>query len=88
MLMRKGLSDLIPNHDLGESPSLAKLILKAESALLISTELCDDLEKLRNVSYYAEWWDGDAPTHGEWKWAIENGEKIITSLFDVQKIVT
>jgi hypothetical protein len=88
MLMRKGLSDVIPNHGLGESPSLEKLILKAKNNTIIPTDLCEDLEKLRKVTYYAEWWDGDAPTHGEWKWAIENGEKIITSLFDVQKIVT
>ena len=87
MLIRKGLIDLIPNHGLGESPSLAKLISQAKRDTVIPAELCDDLEKLRNVTYYAEWWDGDAPTHGEWKWAIENSEKIITELFDMQKIV-
>lgn len=86
MLMRKGLVILKSNHDLGVSPSLSKLIKMCYEEKKITEIERNDLEKLRNITFYAEWWDGDAPSHGDWKWAITESPKIIQLLFDKQKI--
>jgi hypothetical protein len=86
MLMRKGLVDLVPVHNLGPSPSLNKLIPMCLESGKISTQERESLEKLRNITFYAEWWAGDTPTHEEWKWAIENSPNIIQNLFDKQPI--
>ncbi|MBL0709894.1 MAG: hypothetical protein JJV99_02590 [Colwellia sp.] len=86
MLMRKGLVVLKPDHGLGVSPSLSSLIKMCHSERIITEEEKANLEKLRNITFYAEWWDGDAPTHGDWKWAIVESPKIIQQLFDKQKI--
>ncbi|MCK5110363.1 MAG: hypothetical protein KAQ94_02495 [Arcobacteraceae bacterium] len=86
MLMRKGLVTLLPNHSFGDSPSLTKLIDSALELEKISSDEKDELEKLRNITYYAEWWGGDAPKREEWKWAISNCKQIIEKLFDKQLI--
>ena len=86
MLMRKGLVALEPQHGLGVSPSLSKLIVQCEQKNLISPEEKEELEKLRNVTFYAEWWDGDVPTQGDWKWALENCRDLIEQLFNKQPI--
>jgi hypothetical protein len=86
MLMRKGLVLLNPDHELGVSPSLAKLINKSSDRELISAEEKEELEKLRDVTFYAEWWGGNSPTQGDWKWALTNCKSIIERLFDKQKI--
>ncbi|MEP0357365.1 hypothetical protein [Paraglaciecola sp.] len=87
MLMRKGLIVLKPDHGLGVSPSLSKLIIMCHEENKITDSEKTDLEKLRNITFYAEWWDGDAPTLGDWKWAIEKSPEIIEQLFDKQIIV-
>jgi hypothetical protein len=33
---------------------------------IISFDLGEELEKLRNITYYAEWWNGDIPTSENW----------------------
>lgn len=86
MLMRQGLVSLVPNHTFGPSPSLVKLISLCHEKGLISDAESEDLEKLRNVTFYAEWWDGDAPTHGEWEWALENCKPILRDLFRKQSL--
>jgi hypothetical protein len=87
MLMRKCLVALYPEHDFGPSPSLMKLINKCFELEKISESEKDDLEKLRHITFYAEWWGGEAPTHGDWKWAISNCQSIIQQLFDKQVMV-
>ncbi|BDF95858.1 MULTISPECIES: hypothetical protein [unclassified Pseudoalteromonas] len=86
MLMRQGLVCLVPEHGFGPSPSLSELIPLCQEKGLISEEEQLDLEKLRNVTFYAEWWDGDAPTHGEWQWALDNCKSIVRNLFNRQPI--
>lgn len=86
MLMRKSLVALLPDHNLGMSPSLNKLISMYFDSGKISQNEKDDLDKLRRITFYAEWWTGDVPTHEEWKWAIENSLLIIQSLFNKQPI--
>jgi hypothetical protein len=86
MLMRKGLTSLLPNHGFGKNPSLKNLIdLYIEEKNITEKEELD-LKKLRNITYYAEWWAGDTPTHSDWKWALDNCEKIIKNMFDKQLI--
>jgi hypothetical protein len=65
MLMRQGLVCLVPDHSFGVSPSLSKLIALCSEDELISDDLKVELERLRHITFYAEWWDGDIPTHGE-----------------------
>lgn len=87
MLMRKGLLEIIgANQSFGESPSLQKLIKHCELNKLISEELLVDLERLREVTYFAEWWTGRVPSRGEWKWALERCKSIIDQLFDLQPV--
>lgn len=86
MLMRKGLVALVPEHDFGVSPSLNKLIPFCLNEGKITEADVIELERLRNITFYAEWWDGDVPTHEDWKWALENGQKIVQKLFDKQPI--
>ena len=86
MLMRQGLVSLVPDHGLGPSPSLNKLIPLCFSRNLISTQEQDDLEKLRNITFYAEWWDGTKPTYSDWEWALSNCKRIIRDLFGKQTI--
>ena len=86
MLMRQGLVCLVPKHELGPSPSLSKLIQLCNEKQLISDDDKNDLEKLRHITFYAEWWDGDAPTHGEWNWALDSCKDIVRKLFEKQPI--
>lgn len=87
MLMRKGLLEIVgKDHCLGSSPSLEKLISQCESGKKIPIELINDLKKLRSITFYAEWWGGDAPNKIEWKWALDNCEGIIQNLFDHQAV--
>ena len=86
MLMRKGLVAVIPEHNLGSSPSLAVLIERCFKEGKITSQEKEDLEKLRAITYYAEWWTGDVPTHEEWNWAIENSPAVIQKLYDKQAI--
>ncbi len=86
MLMRKGLVALVPDHGLGVSPSLNKLIPMCESQGKITESEVAELERLRNITFYAEWWDGDVPTHEDWKWALETGQAVVQKLFDKQPI--
>ena len=87
MLMRKGLVEVVgPNHSFGASPSLDKLIKHCEESSLVPNDLLADLERLREVTFFAEWWNGRAPTKGEWKWALANCKSIIERLFDLQAV--
>lgn len=86
MLMRQGLVCLLPNHGLGVSPSLKTLIANSLQKGLITQSEHDDLEKLRDITFYAEWWDGTAPTHEQWEWALNNGQQIVRGLFAKQPI--
>lgn len=86
MLMRKGLVMLVPNHDFGPTPSLFKLIDLCKEQDKISIEEKIELDKLRDITFYAEWWAGDIPTQGDWNWALENCRNIIGKLFDKQPI--
>lgn len=87
MLMRKGLVEVVgPNHSFGVSPSLDKLIKHCEGSSLVPDDLLADLERLREVTFFAEWWNGRAPTKGEWKWALANCKSIIERLFDLQAV--
>ena len=36
----------------------------------IKEEEMSDLERLRNVTFYAEWWDGDVPTYEDTAYQI------------------
>lgn len=86
MLMRQGLVCLVPDHGFGPSPSLTKLIPLCSQKNLISPEEAENLEKLREITFYAEWWDGRAPNHGQWRWALSNCKLIIRTLFERQPI--
>jgi hypothetical protein len=86
MLMRQGLVCLIPNHGLGVSPSLKALISSSLQKGLISQGEHDDLEKLRDITFYAEWWDGTVPTHEQWEWALSNCKRIIRGRFAKQPV--
>jgi len=86
MLMRHGLVSLVSDHGLGVSPSLNKLIPMCFDRKLLSEKERDDLEKLRNITFYAEWWDGTKPTQAEWEWALGNSKEIIRGLFGKQPI--
>ncbi|MDR5015232.1 hypothetical protein RF663_13465 [Aeromonas veronii] len=87
MLMRQGLVCLYPNHGLGPSPSLSELICMCRNESFITENEAVDLEKLRHITFYAEWWDGDIPNHGDWQWALENCRNIIRNIFDKQPII-
>ena len=52
--MRKGLVMLHPEHTLGPSPSLSKLIVQCQQAGKITQDEAEKLEKLRDVTFYAE----------------------------------
>lgn len=86
MLMRQGLVCLVPNHNLGDSPSLTGLLEKAKNRNLITDIEFDELERLRNITFYAEWWEGDAPTHEQWEWALLNCKRIVRCLVAKQPI--
>lgn len=86
MLLRKGLVCLVPEHNLGYSPSLTRLIALACEGDFLSEDEKQDIEKLRNITFYAEWWDGNVPTHTEWNWALENCKVIVKNLFEKQPI--
>lgn len=86
MLMRQGLVCLVPDHTFGYSPSLSKLIPLCLTRGLISDEEAKNLDKLREITFYAEWWDGRAPNYGQWTWALENCKKIVRTLFEKQPI--
>jgi hypothetical protein len=81
MLMRKALVFLNRNHELGPSPSLKKLIQSSLENGKLTQEECDNLERLRNITFYAEWWGGDAPTFADWDWALKNSKNIVQKLF-------
>lgn len=87
MLMRKGLVILQPNHGLGSAPSLEELILVCFETGQLDEMEKNDLEKLRDITYYAEWWDGDVPTYESWNWGIAHSPLIIQKLFDKQPII-
>lgn len=84
MLMRKGLIEVVGNHDFGASPSLEKLIERCKAQQLLPSELIEDLERLREVTFFAEWWNGRVPIKSEWKWALLNCKRIVEALFDHQ----
>lgn len=86
MLMRQGLVCLVPEHGFGPSPSLVKLIPLCLAKDLISKEEAANLDNLREITFYAEWWDGRAPNHGQWRWALENCKNIVRTLFEKQPI--
>jgi hypothetical protein len=87
MLMRKGLMALVgTNHVFGLSPSLTELITHCVESRLLSADLAKDLERLREVTYYAEWWKGRVPPRDEWKWAVHNCRRTVQALFDRQPI--
>lgn len=87
MLMRKGLIEIVgSNHSFGASPSLEKIIKHCEGNGLVPENLRSDLEKLREITFFAEWWSGRAPTKSEWKWALANCKSIIERLFDLQAV--
>lgn len=87
MLMRKGLVELVgPNHGFGASPSLEKLLAHDRTKTLLPESLIDELERLREITYFAEWWGGRVPSKADWKWAVANCKRIIQSLFDLQPI--
>jgi hypothetical protein len=56
MLMRKGLVAISPSdHGLGDSPSLLKLIeLNIKNGCLMQED-ASDLERLREITFFAEW---------------------------------
>ena len=86
MLMRKGLIEIVKNQSFGDAPSLEKLIKYCKDYSLVPKDQLDDLERLREVTYFAEWWKGRVPTRGEWKWAVANCKSIIMQLFDLQDV--
>jgi len=86
MLMRQGLVYLVPDHGFGASPSLSKLIPLCLQRKLISPEEAKELDELRDITFYAEWWNGRAPTHGQWRWGLDNCKKIVRDLFEKQPI--
>lgn len=87
MLMRKGLVEVVgQDHSFGASPSLDKLIKHCTEHSLVPADLLSDLERLREVTFFAEWWNGRAPTKGEWKWALANSKSTIERLFDLQAV--
>lgn len=86
MLMRQGLVCLVPDHNLGVSPSLQKLIALALERDILSDSEFQEFEKLRNVTFYAEWWDGNVPTHKDWEWSLNNCKLLIKQLFEKQLI--
>ncbi len=86
MLLRKGLISLVSNHNLGDTPSLIKLISLAFDGNFLSEEEKQDIDKLRNITFYAEWWNGDVPTHTEWNWALDNCKSIVKNIFEKQPI--
>ncbi|VVN32013.1 hypothetical protein PS662_04931 [Pseudomonas fluorescens] len=86
MLMRQGLVCLVPDHGFGPSPSLVKLIPLCLAKGLISSEEAVHLDELREITFFAEWWDGRAPNHGQWRWALENCQNIVRALFEKQPI--
>ena len=87
MLMRKGVVELVdPKHAFGPSPSLEKLLEHGRKNNLLPADVIDELERLREITYFVEWWRGRAPTKGDWKWAVANCKRIIQSLFDLHPI--
>ena len=87
MLLRKGLMLLAPkDHGLGNSPSLSKLIKLCADTEAISTVEAELYEKLRDITFYAEWWSGRPPSYEDWNWALENSKPILGSLFRKQSM--
>lgn len=86
MLMRQGLVCLVPDHNLGVSPSLKVLLEIAKNKNIISDTEVRELEELRDITFYAEWWGGNTPTHEQWEWAILNCKRIVRGLFAKQPI--
>jgi hypothetical protein len=87
MLMRKGLSALVTSSDMGDTPSIQKLIEQCRDEKKLSTQDIEEIEKLRNVTFYAEWWSGNPPTVEDWSWALNNCQSIIEKIYNKQLIV-
>ncbi|ARU54614.1 hypothetical protein OLMES_0511 [Oleiphilus messinensis] len=90
MLLRKGLLYLIPlDHEIRklDTPSISQLIAVCDEHQLISKADLEGIEKLRDITFYAEWWSGTVPSQGDWRWAIENCRVIVMMIFDKHKIV-
>jgi hypothetical protein len=87
MLMRKGVIAIVGSHDVGQTPSLERLLLLCKERKLIPVVLADDLERLREVTFFVEWWGGRVPSKAEWKWALQNCERVVEALFDQQSVV-
>jgi hypothetical protein len=85
MLMRKILLSIAPSDkNYGTAPSLEELIKDCKNCKRISDVDSTDLDKLRDITFFAEWWTVGEPTHSDWNWALENCVKIVKSLFDTQ----
>ena len=88
MLVRKGLTTIAgTNQSLGLAPSLQDLLAICREKGVLPADLDRDLERLRNVTYFAEWWQGRVPTRDEWKWALDNCRRVVQALFDLQPVV-
>lgn len=78
MLMRRGLAAIV-GPDVGDDPSLMKMLPKANG--ILGDRLERDLDRLRVVSYYAEWWKKAPPSIRDWHWAVENARRLTVELF-------
>ncbi len=87
MLMRKGLSAIaLKKHHLGDSPSLRDLISLVQSNNRLTETEAADLERLRDVTYFAEWLSGNPPVYTDWYWALENSQRIIENIMNKQSV--
>lgn len=85
MLIRNGLISLLPNHRFGSCPEIYSLISTCFDKKIITKEEKDDLERLRDITFYAEWWwSKNPPTYSDWKWALDNSKRIIYNLLEKQ----
>ena len=83
MLMRKGLLIVLgSNAPQSDSPKLEEMIQICLNQNHLPLALLQKLERLREVTYYAEWWSGRRPTISEWKWAVQHCREIVKELYD------
>ncbi|QWT22100.1 hypothetical protein KPL74_08845 [Bacillus sp. NP157] len=87
MLLRKGLLALGgADGSTSASTGLEQMIAKVAVDRNLPPLLVAELNRMRNATHYAEWWQGTPPKQGEWTWAVANARRVVGDLFNEQSM--